>query len=146
MPAGDGDPSGWAVDDSSNIRHEEAGPVAALDGGTRKRSPNVLVTINDLVLQRAPTSRSTGITNQSLPYVIANSTSSMRARSCGAASTAPKSTRVSSNSQKRLAGIPRYETGAGIELRTRSSWAVSSMACSDRPGATSKSCQSSRPL
>src|SRR3712207_5030881 len=46
-----------------------------------------------------------------------NSVTSRRAKSSGAASTAPKATRASSNSHHRLAGIPRKRMGVEIMLR-----------------------------
>src|SRR5829696_7250118 len=85
------------------------------------------------------------MTNQSLPYVNANSTSSIRARSVGPASTDPKSTCASSNSQKRGVGIPRKLTGAGIAVLATCSKALSDTPPSFSFGSTSKAYQSRLP-
>ena len=75
-------------------------------GGSGYRSPKVSQTTSEPVRQSVPTGRSTGMRYQSSPATRANSTSRSRARSMGPACTAPKSTRASSNSHHREAGIP----------------------------------------
>ena len=70
---------------------------------------------------------------------------SRRARSSAAASSAPRSTEPSSTSQKRGAGMPRNETGAGTIVRTRRSAATPSAGRIEAPSSASKAGQSSSP-
>src|SRR5262245_24090873 len=102
------------------MRHVEYGGGRSPEDAMSERTPNVSGMVDEAVRYRAPTASSTGMTNQSLPYASANSTSSMRAKSVGPASTEPKSTCASSNSQNRNAGMPRKLARAGTAERATS--------------------------
>src|SRR5262245_13679755 len=110
-----------------------------------ERTPKVSVMTSERVRYSAPTSSSTGMTNQSLPYASANSTSSMRARSAGPASTEPKFTCASSNSQKRNAGMPVKLTGEGMAVQGTSVGGGSVAAFLSDTSFESKAYQSKRP-
>ncbi len=69
----------------------------------------------------------------------------MRAKSVGPASTEPKSTWASSNSQKRAAGMPRKLTGAGMTSRVISVGALSVEAPRVTSGLASNAYQSRWP-
>ena len=126
---------------TSGTRHS-GGADRLTSVGTPKES----VTLKESIAVTEPTGRSTGTTNQSLPKVSANSASSIRASSVRPVSRPPKRTVASSISQKRSAGMPPYETGAGRVVRTRLVGATGlAGAPSDGCPAAVKSCQSSRP-
>src|SRR5258706_4494212 len=69
----------------------------------------------------------------------------MRPRSVGPASTDPKSTCASSNSQKRAAAMPRKVAGAGIAVLVMSKISASASPPSDKSELTSKEYQSRCP-
>src|SRR4029450_14029560 len=103
--------------DWRNMRQDgAAGCGEAGRDGIIVRTPKVSVTISEVIRQSDPTGRSSGTTNQSLPYATANSNISMRARSWGSGFTAHRSTVASSNSHQRGAGMPRNVTGEGITV------------------------------
>ena len=118
------------------------------DERMRKRSPNVLVTMSDLVAAERPRRRGRSAARTSrCRNVMANSTSSIRARSCGSgvdrAEIDPCVLELPEPGRRHAAVGHRHRDRV---VRDSSSGRVSSVACSDAPALTSKSCQSSRPL
>lgn len=87
--------------------------LSAAAGRSTVVPPKTSVTVNDRIATSVPTGSRIGTSHQSLPYTVANATSSIRPRSCGAASIAPMSNSASSISQNRGVGMPPNRAGVG---------------------------------